>query len=113
MIEDQLKRSLTGERIMPSGRFASQVMERVLGEARTPEAIRFPWRRALPGFVFCVLVVFVLFALLIERQGDLAGAAAAASVRRGMATAMGFYSVVLPLGYSALRLRARRRLGSS
>jgi hypothetical protein len=41
----------TEEELIPSSGFLASVMERVEDETRAPAPIRFPWKRAIPGFV--------------------------------------------------------------
>ena len=41
----------TEEELIPSSGFLASVMERVEDESRAPAPIRFPWKRAIPGFV--------------------------------------------------------------
>lgn len=45
------------EPIVPSSGFAAAVMQRVREEAAAPPPIPFPWKRAIPGFVFASIVL--------------------------------------------------------
>jgi hypothetical protein len=49
MPDDELKRILQEEEILPSSGFTASVMDAVRREAQAPAPIPFPWRRALPG----------------------------------------------------------------
>jgi hypothetical protein len=56
---DDLDRMLSSDGdIVPSSGFANSVMDAVRREAATPPAIRFPWKRVLPGVIVSV-VAFV------------------------------------------------------
>jgi hypothetical protein len=53
--------------IVPSSGFSASVMEAIAREATAPPPIPFPWKRALPGLVWC-LVVSIGF--LMKSQGS-------------------------------------------
>jgi hypothetical protein len=56
MSDDELDRILSSEQgIVPSANFARNVMAKVRLEAAGPPPLPFPWKRALPGLVLCVL----------------------------------------------------------
>ncbi len=56
MSDDQLDSLLSrNDDLEPSSGFARNVMDVVRREASAPAPIPFPWRRALPGLVLCVL----------------------------------------------------------
>ena len=56
MRDDELDRTFSAEQgIVPSVNFARNVMARVRMEATAPPPMPFPWKRALPGLVLCVL----------------------------------------------------------
>jgi hypothetical protein len=56
MSDDELDRMLSAEQgIVPSANFARNVMAKLRQEAAAPAPIPFPWKRALPGLVLCVL----------------------------------------------------------
>jgi hypothetical protein len=56
MSDDELDRILSAEQgVVPSANFARNVMAKVRMEAAAPAPIPFPWKRALPGLVLCVL----------------------------------------------------------
>jgi len=56
MSDDELDRILSAdEGIVPSANFTRNVMAKVRMEAAAPAPIAFPWKRALPGLVLCVL----------------------------------------------------------
>jgi hypothetical protein len=56
MNDDELDRMLSAEQgIVPSANFARNVMARVRREAAAPPPIPFPWKRAVPGLVLCIL----------------------------------------------------------
>jgi hypothetical protein len=51
MTPEELDRILsTADDIVPSSGFAANVMDAVQRESSAPPPIRFPWRRAVPGF---------------------------------------------------------------
>jgi hypothetical protein len=55
----------TIDSIVPSSGFAASVMEAVRRDAEAPPPIPFPWKRALPGLIFCVgaLAAFLILGL--------------------------------------------------
>jgi hypothetical protein len=56
MNHDEIERALRDdETITPSPDFSARVMRAVRQEAEDLGAIRFPWSRALPGLILCVL----------------------------------------------------------
>jgi hypothetical protein len=58
MKDDQLDRIFSGDQdLVPSSGFARNVMDAVRREASSPAPIPFPWKRALPGLVLCVLAL--------------------------------------------------------
>lgn len=58
MDREEMDRILVEEEgLIPSSGFLASVMERVETEAAAPAPIPFPWKRALPGFVFAVAVL--------------------------------------------------------
>jgi len=58
MKDHELDRILsTQEDLVPSSGFVKNVMDAVRQEAAAPPPIPFPWRRALPGLILCVLAV--------------------------------------------------------
>jgi len=70
MRDDELDRILFGEQeIVPSANFARNVMDKVRMEASAPPPIPFPWKRALPGGILCVLAVVTLFVTAVLRPG--------------------------------------------
>ena len=42
------------DEIVPSSGFTASVMDAVMREATAPPPIPFPWKRALPGLVWCL-----------------------------------------------------------
>jgi hypothetical protein len=50
--------------IQPSSAFAALVMERVERSVKAPPPIPFPWKRALPGLIYCLGAVAVLIRML-------------------------------------------------
>ncbi len=63
MSNEEIDRVLAAdEDIVPSSGFASSVMDAVRRDAEAPPAIRFPWKRALPGFIVCMLGAGLLLA---------------------------------------------------
>jgi hypothetical protein len=51
MNPEELERILSrADEIVPSSGFAANVMDAVQRESAAPPPIRFPWRRAVPGF---------------------------------------------------------------
>ena len=69
MRDDDLKRALAEEEIIPSSGFVSSVMEAVKREATAPPPIPFPWMRALPGFTAAGLVLAVVIFEFIKHIG--------------------------------------------
>jgi hypothetical protein len=56
MRDHELDRILsTEEDLVPSANFTRNVMAKVRMEATAPPPMPFPWKRALPGMVLCVL----------------------------------------------------------
>jgi hypothetical protein len=78
MTNDDIDRVLAGEdSIVPSSGFAASVMEAVRRDAEAPPPIPFPWKRALPGLIYCVgaLVAFLIVGLSQPGRGtDLSNA---------------------------------------
>lgn len=53
MANDMIDRILAHEDdLIPSSGFAASVMQQIRDEAMAPLPISFPWKRAIPGFVF-------------------------------------------------------------
>jgi hypothetical protein len=70
MTPEELDRILSrADEIVPSSGFVAQVVDAVQQESATPPPIRFPWRRALPGFGAAVLLAIVT-ALVSAEPGD-------------------------------------------
>ena len=70
MRNPELDRILSTEQeIVPSTNFARNVMDKVRMEASVPPPIPFPWKRALPGVVLCVLAVVAVFVTTVLRPG--------------------------------------------
>ena len=62
MKPDDLDRVLLRDvEIVPSSGFARSVMAAVRNEAAAPPPIPFPWKRALPGLVACVVAMVWAF----------------------------------------------------
>jgi hypothetical protein len=62
-MNDEIDRVLSSEdAVVPSSGFASSVMEAVKRESKAPPPIPFPWKRALPGLIYCTgaLVAFLV-----------------------------------------------------
>jgi hypothetical protein len=60
MTVDELDRILGSEEpLEPSSGLSASVMDAVREEARTPEPLPFPWRRAIPGIVACLALLAV------------------------------------------------------
>jgi hypothetical protein len=58
---EEIDRVLNGdEAIVPSSGFTSSVMEAVRRDTEAPPPIPFPWKRAVPGFIVCVIAAAVL-----------------------------------------------------
>jgi hypothetical protein len=55
--------------IIASSGFATSVMEAVRREAEMPPPIPFPWRRALPGLIICVVGAAVLLGMGLSATG--------------------------------------------
>jgi hypothetical protein len=71
MEPDELKRIMSEEEIVPSSGFVSSVMMAVRREAEEPQAIPFPWKRALPLFVAggIALIALIVYAGGIVSDG--------------------------------------------
>jgi hypothetical protein len=70
MKDPELDRILSTEQeIVPSANFARNVMDKVRMEASTPPPIPFPWKRALPGLILCVLAVVAVLVTAVLRPG--------------------------------------------
>jgi len=68
MRDPELDRILSTEQdIVPSANFARNVMDKVRMEASAPPPIPFPWKRALPGIILCVLAVVAVFVTAVLR----------------------------------------------
>jgi hypothetical protein len=57
------------DNIVPSSGFTASVMDAVTREATALPPIPFPWKRALPGLVWC-LAVSIAFLMMGPRSGD-------------------------------------------
>jgi len=58
MKSDEIDRALTREvEIIPSSGFVRSVMAAVRSEAAAPPPIPFPWKRALPGLLACLVAI--------------------------------------------------------
>jgi hypothetical protein len=57
------------EDIVPSSGFTASVMDAIMREANAPAPIPFPWKRALPGLGWC-LVVAIAFLIMGPRPGN-------------------------------------------
>jgi len=58
MKPDELDRVFSNEsEIVPSSGFARSVMAAVRSEASAPPPIPFPWKRAMPGLLACVVAI--------------------------------------------------------
>jgi hypothetical protein len=75
MEPDELKRILSEEEIMPSSGFVNSVMTAVRKEVQEPQAIPFPWKRAVPLFVAggIVLIALIVYASGIASPGTAGG----------------------------------------
>lgn len=61
MSNEEMDRVLAGDdAVVPSSGFTSLVMEAVRRDAQAPPPIPFPWKRALPGLIVCVVVAAAL-----------------------------------------------------
>ena len=70
MKDHELDRILSAEQdIVPSANFARNVMDKVRMEASAPPPIPFPWKRALPGGILCVLAVVAVLVTAVLRPG--------------------------------------------
>jgi hypothetical protein len=79
---DELDRILASEEsITPSPGFAGSVMRAVRVEAEAPPAIAFPWRRALPGLLVCLVALGWAMAALFTSGAPLGGPEAVATVQ--------------------------------
>jgi hypothetical protein len=70
VIDDDIDRVLSSDdSIVPSSGFAASVMEAVRRDAETPPPIPFPWKRALPGLIFCFGALAALFIMGLSQPG--------------------------------------------
>ena len=70
MIDDDIDRVLSSDdSIVPSSGFAASVMEEVRRDAETPPPIPFPWKRALPGLIYCMGAMVALLIMSLSRPG--------------------------------------------
>jgi len=71
MSDEELDRLFSVEQaIAPSANFTRNVMEKVRREAAAPAPIPFPWNRAIPGLVLCVLSLVGMFVTGLMRPGS-------------------------------------------
>lgn len=90
----------TEEELIPSSGFLASVMERVEDESRAPAPIRFPWKRAIPGFVLAA-GVFGWGEVVLVREAVSAIHATAATP---MHLPVGLEQTLVPLGWVGLAL---------
>jgi len=70
MKDDELDRILSEKQnLVPSSAFVRNVMDAVRREASLPAPIPFPWKRALPGLVLCVLALAAMCVASFRRSG--------------------------------------------
>ena len=75
---DELDRILSQcETIVPSSGFTARVMEAVEQEALAPPPIAFPWKRAVPGLVACLVLLGILLGKVAATWSQQAQSAAA------------------------------------
>jgi len=68
MRDDELDGILArNDDLEPSSGFTRNVMDAVRREASAPAPIAFPWKRAMPGLVLCVLTLATLFVAALVR----------------------------------------------
>ena len=71
MRDDELDRILSAEPgIVPSANFARNVMAKVRMEAEAPSPLPFPWKRALPGLILCVLSLAAMCVAALVRPAS-------------------------------------------
>jgi len=71
MTDDELDRILSRtDDLEPSSGFTRNVMDAIRREASAPPPIPFPWKRALPGLVLCVLSLVGMFVAELMRLGS-------------------------------------------
>jgi hypothetical protein len=64
--DDQLRRILAGDDLVPSSGFTRSVMDAVLRESTAPQPIPFPWKWAVPGILVAVAVLVVLIVTIVQ-----------------------------------------------
>ena len=70
MINDEIDRVLASQdSIIPSSGFAASVMEAVRRDAEAPPPIPFPWKRALPGLIYCMGALVTFFTVGFSKPG--------------------------------------------
>ena len=70
MRDHELDRILSAEDdLVPSSGFVGSVMDRVRLEASAPAPIPFPWKRAIPGLLLCILSLLAMCVTAFLRPG--------------------------------------------
>jgi hypothetical protein len=69
-MNDDIDRVLASEdSIVPSSGFAASVMEAVRRDAEAPPPIPFPWKRALPGLIYCMAALAAFLIVGLSQPG--------------------------------------------
>jgi hypothetical protein len=90
------------DNIVPSSGFAASVMEAVTREATTPP-IPFPWKRALPGLIWCSAVNIGFFVMFL-RSSHTASSAPDAAVLQGVPGGAAWIAAALILSLVSISL---------
>lgn len=108
MRENDLDRMLSGDAcIDPPAGFTASVMAAVQREASIPPPIPFPWKRALPGLVFCAGVLLAFFVEGVMSAPAHAHSAALAHAHSESDTAAGWTAAALLVSLASVLLPMR------
>ena len=107
MSNDELDRMLTGDNIVASSGFASNVMDALQREASTPPPIPFPWKWALPLIAAGALVI-VLFIMVATAPAQTVSAPPAFTAVIAEARRMGLEWIALAFVLTVASIRLSR-----
>jgi hypothetical protein len=97
--------------IVPSSGFTASVMDAVTREATAPPPIPFPWKRALPGLIWCLAVNIGFLMIFLRRHAtpsSIPGAVVPSTVMSGVAWVAA--ALLLSLVSIALSTRIAKRV---
>lgn len=108
MRDDDLDRILSrDDDIVPSSGFVSSVMDAVRGEAATPPAIPFPWRRAVPGLVAWAVTLVAVVVAAFGWTEDPSASAIAGLVEASASIGAGWIVLALLMSFVSVKLSMR------